>query len=59
MHQEGVMPFFFFHINPICDDTVLNRMLQNQPTALVLCLISNVGPFLIHADYDTLIGSVP
>merc|ERR1719210_2943988 len=51
---EGVMPDLF-HVIPVGDDTVLNRVFEGKDTSLGLSLISNIGILLAHTNHDTLV----
>lgn len=51
---EGVVPNLL-HVVPIRDDAVLNGISQREDTTLRLCLITDVGIFLAHADHDAAI----
>ena len=46
---EGVVPDLL-HVVPVGHNTVLDGVLESQDTALALCLISNVGILLVHAN---------
>ena len=48
---ESVMPDLF-HIVPVGDDTVFDRVLQGEDTTLGLCFIADVGILLVHTDHD-------
>jgi len=52
---EGVMPDLL-HIVPVCDDAVLDGVLEGQDTSLGLGFVSDVGVLLAHADHDTLMS---
>merc|ERR1719175_16678 len=52
---EGVVPDLF-HIIPVGDDSVLNRVLEGEDTSLGLSLISNIGILLSHTDHDSLVS---
>jgi len=52
---EGVMPDLF-HIIPVGDDSVLNRVLQGENTSLGLSLITDIAVLLTHTDHDTLMS---
>jgi len=52
---EGVMPDLF-HVIPVRDDSVLNRVLQGEDTSLGLSLITYIAVFLTHTDHDTLMS---
>jgi hypothetical protein len=41
----------FFHVVPVGDDTVLNRVLEREDTTLRLSLVSNVGVLLPVIPY--------
>merc|ERR1711990_1115275 len=45
----------FFHIIPVCDDSVFNWVFQGKDTSFALCFISNIGIFLSHSNHDTLV----
>mmetsp|Transcript_2376 Transcript_2376/g.2943 ORF Transcript_2376/g.2943 Transcript_2376/m.2943 type:complete len:289 (-) Transcript_2376:36-902(-) len=49
---EGMMPNLL-HIIPICDDAMLNGILQGQHTSLALRLVSNIAVLLVHANHDS------
>ena len=51
---ESVMPDLL-HVVPVCDNTVLDGVLQRQDTTLRLGLISNIGILLTHANHDATI----
>merc|ERR1719266_1745578 len=55
---EGMMPDFF-HIIPVSNDTVFNRVFQGEDTSLGLSFISNIGILLAHTDHDTLVTWAP
>jgi hypothetical protein len=38
---------------PVCDDAVLDGVLQREDTALALCLIAHVAVLLAHANHDS------
>ena len=50
---EGVMPDLL-HVVPVCDDTMLDGVLQGEDTPLALCLVTNIAVLLSHTDHDTL-----
>jgi len=50
---EGVMPDLF-HIVPVCDDSVLDGVLEGEDTTLALGLITDVAVLLTHTDHHTL-----
>ena len=50
---EGVMPDLL-HVVPVCDDTVLDGVLQGEDTPLALGLVTDIAVLLSHADHDTL-----
>ena len=50
---ESVMPDLL-HIVPVCDDAVLDGVLEGQDTSLGLSFVSDVGVLLAHTDHDTL-----
>jgi len=50
---EGVVPDFF-HIVPVGNDTVFNRVFQGQDTTFALGFITDVAVFLTHTNHDTL-----
>merc|ERR1712204_54611 len=52
---EGVVPDLF-HIVPVGDDSVLNRVLEGKDTSLGLCLISNIGILLSHTNHHSLVA---
>merc|ERR1712106_60689 len=52
---EGVVPDLL-HTIPVGDDSVLNGVLEGKDTSLGLCLISNIGILLAHADHHTLVA---
>merc|ERR1712119_56573 len=52
---EGVMPDFF-HVIPVCDDSMLNWVLEGEDTSLGLSLISNIGILLSHTHHHTLMS---
>jgi len=52
---ESVMPDLL-HVVPVCDDAVLDGVLEGQDTSLGLCFVSDVGVLLAHADHDTLMS---
>lgn len=52
---EGMMPNLL-HIIPVCDDSVLNWVLQGEDTSLGLSLITYIAVFLTHTDHDTLMS---
>merc|ERR550517_948457 len=52
---ESVMPDFF-HIIPVCDNTVLDWVLQSQNTALALCFITNISIFLSHTNHNSFVS---
>merc|ERR1711899_599642 len=45
----------FFHIIPVCDDSVFNWVFQGKDTSFALCFISNIGIFLSHSNHNTLV----
>merc|ERR1719474_472279 len=51
---EGMMPDLL-HVSPVCDDTMLNWVLQGEDTSLGLGFISNIGILLSHTDHHTLV----
>merc|ERR1719495_25747 len=51
---EGVMPDLF-HVIPVGDDSMLNRVLEGKDTSLGLSLISNIGILLSHTNHHTLV----
>merc|ERR1712073_40925 len=51
---EGVMPDLF-HVIPVGDDSMLNRVLKGKDTSLGLSLISNIGILLSHTNHHTLV----
>ena len=50
---EGVVPDLL-HIVPVCDDTVLNWVLESQDTSLALGLVADIGVLLTHTHHHTL-----
>jgi len=52
---ESVMPDLL-HIVPVCDDAVLDGVLEGQDTSLGLSFVSDVGVLLAHTDHDTLMS---
>ena len=50
---EGVMPDLL-HVVPVCDDAVLDGVLQSEDTPLALGLVTDIAVLLSHADHDTL-----
>ena len=52
---ESVMPDLL-HVVPVCDDAVLDGVLEGQDTSLGLGFVSDVGVLLAHADHDTLMS---
>merc|ERR1712215_250670 len=52
---EGVVPDLL-HIIPVCDDSMLNRVLEGKDTSLGLGLISNIGILLSHTDHHSLVA---
>merc|ERR1712106_1087372 len=52
---EGVVPDLL-HIIPVCDDSVLNGILEGKDTSLGLCLISNIGILLSHTNHHSLVA---
>jgi hypothetical protein len=42
-----------FHIVPVGDDTMLNRVLQGEDTTLGLGFVTDVGVTLFHANHDS------
>merc|ERR1719495_528016 len=51
---EGVMPDLF-HVIPVGDDSMFNRVLEGKDTSLGLSLISNIGILLSHTNHHTLV----
>jgi len=45
-----------FHVVPVGNDTMLDRILQRQDTSLRLGLITDVRVLLSHTDHDTLMA---
>merc|ERR1719387_2560460 len=41
------------HVIPVCDNAMLNWILQRQHTTLALSLVTNVTVFLIHSYHDS------
>merc|ERR1719341_3243876 len=52
---EGVVPDLF-HVIPVGDDSMLNRVLEGEDTSLGLCFISNIGILLSHTDHHSLVA---
>merc|ERR1712036_129763 len=52
---EGVMPDLL-HVIPVCDDSVLNGVLEGEDTSLGLGLVSNIGILLSHTNHHTLVA---
>ena len=50
---EAVMPYFF-HVVPVVDNTVLDRIVKFKNSLLCLSLFSNIAVF-IHADHDVFV----
>jgi len=50
---EGVMPDLL-HVVPVCDDAVLDGVLEGEDTTLALGLITDVAVLLSHTDHHTL-----
>ncbi|KAK2181636.1 hypothetical protein NP493_386g01016 [Ridgeia piscesae] len=42
------------HVVPVCDDAVLDGVLQSEDTPLALGLVTDIAVLLSHADHDTL-----
>merc|ERR1712079_754707 len=51
---EGVAPDLF-HIIPVGDDSMLNRVFEGEDTSLGLGFISNIGILLSHTNHHTLV----
>merc|ERR1712226_969081 len=51
---EGVVPDLF-HVVPVGNDTVLNRVFEGQDTTLGLSFIAHVRVLGTHADHDPLV----
>ena len=49
---ERVVPHLF-HVFPVGDDSVLNRSLNLEYTALLLRLFTDVKVFLVEADHNS------
>jgi hypothetical protein len=45
----------FFHVIPVCDDTVFNWVFQCEDTTFALGFITDIRVFLTHTDHDTLV----
>jgi hypothetical protein len=45
----------FFHIIPVGDNTVFDRVFQGQDTSLGLSFITNIRVLLTHTNHDTLV----
>jgi hypothetical protein len=52
---EGVVPDLL-HIVPVCDDTVLDGVLEGEDTSLGLGLVADVRVLGAHTDHDTLMS---
>merc|ERR1739838_498743 len=52
---EGVVPDLL-HVIPVCDDSMLNGVLEGEDTSLGLCLISDIGILLSHTNHHTLVA---
>merc|ERR1712201_37630 len=52
---EGVVPDLL-HVIPVCDDSVLNGVLEGKDTSLGLSLVSNIGILLSHTNHHTLVA---
>merc|ERR1711921_57281 len=52
---EGVMPDLL-HVIPVCDDSVLNGVLEGEDTSLGLGLVSNIGILLSHTNHHSLVA---
>ena len=50
---EAVMPYFF-HVVPIIDNTVLDRIGELEDSLLGLSFLSDIAVF-IHADHDVFV----
>ena len=50
---EGMMPNLL-HIVPVCDDAVLDGVLEGEDTSLALGLVAYIGVLLTHTHHDTL-----
>src|SRR6476469_2731736 len=50
---EGVVPDLL-HIVPVCDDAVLDGVLEGEDTTLALGLITYIGVLLTHTNHHTL-----
>ena len=48
---EGVVPDLL-HVIPVGNDTVFDRVSQSENTTLRLCLITDVGVLLAHANHN-------
>lgn len=45
---------YFFHVVPVCDDAMLDRVLEGQDSPFALRLIANVTVFLAHSYHHSL-----
>lgn len=45
---------YFFHVVPVCDDAVLDGVLEGQDSSFALRLITDVTIFLPHSHHHTL-----
>merc|ERR1719447_420385 len=53
--HEAMLPYFF-HIVPVCDDTVFNWVFQGKDTSLGLSFVTDVAVLLTHTNHDTLMA---
>ncbi len=47
---------YLLHIIPVCDNSVLDGVLQGKDTSLALSLVSHIGVLLTHADHHALVA---
>merc|ERR1712018_155699 len=52
---KSVMPNLF-HVIPVGDDAMLNRVFESKNTSFGLSLITYIGIFLTHTDHNTLMA---
>jgi len=51
---ERMMPDLL-HVVPVCDDAVLDRVLQCEDTSLALCLVADITVLLTHTYHHALL----
>lgn len=48
-----------FHIIPVCNDTVFNRIFESQNASFGLCFVTNECVLMTHPNHNALVSWTP